>query len=624
MDTFLGLFDPSLEDETTSDLDDFNGNVVEALQTNNYENNRRKSRNIYNKNGDTHLGGHRGNRENNLGGIRRHDSVDILPDQLPSEPQEGNIEYKLKLLNPNHERFKRLVSQMQWRLREGLGEAIYEIGVEDSGILLGLTPEEMEASMTTLRRMAKQLGASLTVIREKTITVQDEETRKAAEVLVRKVPDDQYSIELRIAVLGNSDVGKSTLLGVLTRGELDNGRGCARLNVFRHRHEVCSGKTSSISLQIMGFDSQGNVIDQTCTRSRDYDDEDICSQSIKIINFIDLAGDEKYLKTTVFGLSGYCPHYAVLVVSAFNGVAPMTEEQLSLARALNIPIIIVITKIDISTPQQLQRTVNDLKRLLSQPGYKKVPLIISTEDDAITAGSNQVDNNIVPIFCVSSVTGEGLQLLKKFLFVLPPKISNKEKEKLEQEPAEFQIDEVFHVDESIIVGGLLTKGVIMQGATLMLGPMDNCRFLPIKVGSIHRNKVPCRVVCAGQSASFSIQAENPYVRKGMKLISPESKAKACLYFQARTHILNHTTRIHPGFQATVHIGNIRQTAVVEGIMGNRGLTTNDHDSVIFRFLRQPELVHVGARLLLRHGSSKGVGQVIQVFTDDVDEGYDEI
>ena len=70
-----------------------------------------------------------------------------------------------------------------------------------------------------------------------------------------QVPDDQYSIELRIAVLGSSDVGKSTLLGVLTRGELDNGRGCARLNVFRHRHEVYSGKTSSISIQTMGFDA---------------------------------------------------------------------------------------------------------------------------------------------------------------------------------------------------------------------------------------------------------------------------------------------------------------------------------------------------------------------------------
>ncbi|XP_047495621.1 GTP-binding protein 2-like isoform X1 [Penaeus chinensis] len=603
MDTFLGLFDPALEDETTDDIDELNGNVVEK----NHENTKYKNcKNSYSLRSET------------LGGVRRGPRVAIMPDQLPSEPQEGNIEYKLKLVNPNHERFKRLVSQMQWRLREGLGEAIYEIGVEDSGILLGLTQEELGASMATLRRMAKQLGASLTVIREKTISGHNGEIRKAAEVLVRKVPDDQYSIELRIAVLGNSDVGKSTLLGVLTRGELDNGRGCARLNVFRHRHEVCSGKTSSISLQIMGFDSQGNVIDQTCTRSRDYDDEDICSQSIKIINFIDLAGDQKYLKTTVFGLSGYSPHYAVLVVSAFSGMAPMTEEHLSLARALDVPIVIVITKTDMATPQQIQRTINDLKQTLTQPGYKRVPLLIQNEDDAITAGSNQLDNNVVPIFCASSVTGDGLTLLKKFLFVLPPRMSNKEREKLEQEPAEFQIDEVFHVDHSVIVGGLLTKGVIMQGTTLLLGPMDNCTFVPVTVGSIHRNKVPCRVVCAGQSASLSIKGQDLSLRKGMKLMSIEARPRGCFYFQARTQVLHHSTSICRGFQATVHIGNVQQTAVVEGILGSRGLHTNDRGSVIFRFLRQPEVVQNGARLLFRQGMTKGIGQVIQVFEEEPD------
>ena len=58
-----------------------------------------------------------------------------------------------------------------------------------------------------------------------------------AEVLVRKVPDDQRSIDLRVAVLGNVDAGKSTLVGVLTQGQLDNGRGLSRLNMFRHKHE---------------------------------------------------------------------------------------------------------------------------------------------------------------------------------------------------------------------------------------------------------------------------------------------------------------------------------------------------------------------------------------------------
>ena len=45
---------------------------------------------------------------------------------------------------------------MKWRLQEGQGEAFYEIGVEDNGILAGLTDEELAASLETLERMAKR------------------------------------------------------------------------------------------------------------------------------------------------------------------------------------------------------------------------------------------------------------------------------------------------------------------------------------------------------------------------------------------------------------------------------------------------------------------------------------
>ena len=45
---------------------------------------------------------------------------------------------------------------MKWRLQEGQGEAFYEIGVEDSGMLLGLTAEDMDQSLYTLHRMAQR------------------------------------------------------------------------------------------------------------------------------------------------------------------------------------------------------------------------------------------------------------------------------------------------------------------------------------------------------------------------------------------------------------------------------------------------------------------------------------
>lgn len=45
---------------------------------------------------------------------------------------------------------------MKWRLQEGRGEAVYQIGVEDNGLLVGLSEEEMRASLKTLRRMAEK------------------------------------------------------------------------------------------------------------------------------------------------------------------------------------------------------------------------------------------------------------------------------------------------------------------------------------------------------------------------------------------------------------------------------------------------------------------------------------
>jgi GTPase len=58
------------------------------------------------------------------------------------------------------------------------------------------------------------------------------------------------------------DSGKSTLVGVLSQGArgaplLDNGRGSSRMAVFRHKHEIETGHTSSISLQTLAYDADG-------------------------------------------------------------------------------------------------------------------------------------------------------------------------------------------------------------------------------------------------------------------------------------------------------------------------------------------------------------------------------
>jgi len=44
---------------------------------------------------------------------------------------------------------------------------------------------------------------------------------------------------------------------------------------------------------------------------------------------------------------------------------------------------------------------------------------------------------------------------------------------------------------------------------MLLGPSDDGEFFPITVGSIHRNRLPCRVAMAGQAACIAIGKTDP-------------------------------------------------------------------------------------------------------------------
>lgn len=337
--------------------------------------------------------------------------------------------------------------------------------------------------------------------------------------------------------MGGADAGKSTILGVLTQGEYDNGRGRARLNMFRHMHEIQSGRTSCISHETLGFDSVGNVINYKYNEMMTA--EEISDRSSKLVTFMDLAGHRRYMKTTVQALTGYSPHHAMLVVASGGEISMMTKEHLAIVRALDMPFFIVVTKIDLTSSDN---TLQELKIILTSVGCRKVPLLVTTDDDVLTAGSHQSSEKIVPIFCVSNVSGDGLDLITKFLYVLSPGISNSEKERLEQEPCEFQVDEIFKVAEvGPIVGGLLGKGVLTEKAPMKIGPLHDGSFFPVLVQTIHRNKAQCRVVRAGQSASLSFENNDllPPLRRGMVLLPDhhiDLQPCGCIFFQVRIFV----------------------------------------------------------------------------------------
>ncbi len=161
------------------------------------------------------------------------------------------------LVEPSPEDFDLLVDRLHIRLREGRGECIYEVGAAEHADDAGITEDEMKRSEATLRCMAEKLNAEILFLRTRKVAGQ---TGTTSDYLIRVRADPRDFVEVRVAVVGNVDAGKSTLLGVLTHGWLDNGRGQARLMLFRHKHEIESGRTSSVGNDILGFDAKGEIV----------------------------------------------------------------------------------------------------------------------------------------------------------------------------------------------------------------------------------------------------------------------------------------------------------------------------------------------------------------------------
>ncbi|PNF25911.1 GTP-binding protein 1 [Cryptotermes secundus] len=505
---------------------------------------------------------------------------------VPPAVDYSSVRMKTALVSPNEKQFVLLQKRLKERLEDGRGETIFDVGVGEDGSESGLKQDEYDASVATLQSLAATLDADCVPLRHRKV---DEGV--TGQYLVRRRIDQQDFLEIRVAVVGNVDAGKSTLLGVLTHGELDNGRGHARQRLFRHKHEMESGRTSSVGNDILGFDSLGNVVNKPEHGSLDW--VKICEKSSKVITFIDLAGHERYLKTTVFGMTGHAPDFGMLMVGANAGIVGMTKEHLGLALALSVPVFVVVTKIDMCPPNVLQDTLRLLVRILKSPGCRKVPVMVKYSDDVVISATNFVSERLCPIFQVSNVTGENLNLLKMFLNLLTARMISRD-----DEPAEFQIDDTYSVPGvGTVVSGTTLKGVIRLNDTLLLGPDTLGHFIPIAVKSIHRKRMVVREVRGGQTASFALKKiKRSQIRKGMVMVSPAVNPSACWEFEGEILVLHHPTTISSRYQAMVHCGSIRQTASILS-MSQECLRTGDKALVHFRFIKHPEYIKAGQRMV---------------------------
>merc|ERR1712232_153806 len=240
------------------------------------------------------------------------------------------------------------------------------------------------------------------------------------------VTETLASRNIRIAVVGNVDAGKSTMIGTLTTSCLDDGRGKSRTSIMKHRHEIESGRTSTATTHLMGFHSTGEpVVGRDKLRAKRKTEDEVARESHRIVTLMDLAGHEKYLKTTVHGVSSGMADYALILVNCRHPPTHMTQHHLNLCCSFGIPVIIVFTKFDGCPPDSYKNSKKEVVKLLRAPDVGKKPYAVRNEKDIETCVGNL--HILAPLIETSCVTGHGIKLLQKMLFALPKRRRHEKK-----------------------------------------------------------------------------------------------------------------------------------------------------------------------------------------------------
>lgn len=525
------------------------------------------------------------------------------------ESDFGNNEYKLKIDTKSDDRIEQLISQMRFRLTEGSGETIYTLGVADDGTKVGLTLDEYHNTLKLFELICVRNKYIFTPIYEEEISP----FKKIYEFLIRE--DNNEYIDLKVAVAGNVDSGKTSTIGTLIMNKLDDGRGLSRQSVFNYPHEIKTGRTSSVAHHILGFNKHGDIVNTDKSLW-----SEIVKDSIKIVTFFDLCGHEKYLKTTIHGLSAMFPDMCLITVGSNMGMNQMTKEHIYLCMALQIPFLILVTKIDICKNKEnvLGDTISDINNFIKTK-LKRTPYTIKNSSDVVTIVKKFQHRLIVPIIHTSNVTGEGLDMLKSFL-----NLYNTQYKKQNIENVEMYIDTTFQVPGvGVVVGGQLISGIIKVGDKLFLGPNQE-KYEPVHVRSIHMKRINVSSVKAGSYVCLCLKKiDKKSIFRGNILLSNVNQQLSVYNFSANITVMtSHSTTIKKGYCPLVHAYTIRQCAEIVDITNkvcyrntnneDQILRAGDKATVHFRFVYKSEYIKPGMKIVLAEGQIKIIGTVISI------------
>ena len=521
------------------------------------------------------------------------------------ERDGGAIEFKERLTREVHltdGRMESLVAQLRHRVLSGDGEATYVVGVTDDGGLAGIAPEAFSETMDVLSLLAEEADAHIADV-ETWSAGADGEGDAAGLVGLATVreggmfaTDDDHLV---VGTAGHVDHGKSTLVGSLVTGQADDGQGGTRGFLDVQPHEVERGLSADLSYAVYGFAEDAADPVRMDNPHRKSDRARIVEEADRLVSFVDTVGHEPWLRTTIRGLVGQKLDYGLLVVAADDGPTATTREHLGILLATELPTIVAITKADAVTDDQLATVEREVESTLRDVGETPLPVDRYGVDTAVA----EVGDGVVPVLHTSAVEQTGLDTLDRLFETLPKRATP------EREAFRMYIDRSYKVTGvGAVASGTVNSGVVEAGDELLLGPMADGSFREVEVRSIEMHYHRVDRATAGRIVGIALKGvDEEDIERGMALVPRDADPRPVRSFEAEVMVLNHPTRIQPGYEPVVHLETLSEAAVFSPAEGR--LLPGDTGRTRVRFKFRPYLIEAGQRFVFREGSSKGVGTV---------------
>ncbi|AAZ10810.1 GTP-binding protein, putative [Trypanosoma equiperdum] len=536
-------------------------------------------------------------RDRRLAGIFSLDGVRGR-NRLVKEDDNGNVEYKWRLTGVSAGRLEHLITQMRFRVGEGNGQCLYELGVADDGTPRGLSAADYQESVETLLRMAKALGLDTTVLQE--FAVQETPVPLwCGEILVTQRQAKQQ--DCRVAFCGTTGSGKSTLMGVLLTGLRDDGVGSARQLIFNHKHEITTGKTSSIVTRVLPVTE--SRVEEMPFAYRPESSERPC----RSITMIDLGGD--VTKQMLFGLMSRRPDFTGITIAVDQSVNEIARYA-QVCCAMKFPFFVVVTKIDTVVEFEVDAFLLELAAKLSTIGCSS--LVLATSSDVVAFQKTWRKNKQVPLLSLSSVSNDGIEVFQQFLSSLP----HVEIPPTPNSMFEVLLDGCFLVrGVGPVVKGHVSKGSVELGCRCNIGPDAEGKFHAVTVRGIHVDGSHVTRAQQSDEGTFAL-SELPngidMSQKG-KMLIPNS-VEVCWEFEALIKVLAQS--ITPQLEPILYSGNLRQAVKIVPSGVETQQLIDEKVLVRFRFLYHPEVMREGASIILQwQPSGIAVGEVQSVFAN---------